>query len=169
MNPLVNPLVNPASSIPAANAAQLFNADPNLSSVPILRVSPDAVLPTRAHPDDAGLDLYSLEDVTLEAGQGTVARTGIALALPIGHVGMVADRSSLAKRGVKTAGGIIDAGYRGEVHIVLRNLTHQAIQLKKGERIAQLLILPVATPAVQEVSSLDETLRGQNGFGSTGK
>ena len=137
--------------------------------IEILRVSPDAVLPTRAHPDDAGLDLYNLDDVLLEAGAGKVVKTGIALALPAGHVGLVADRSSLGKKGIKTAGGVIDAGYRGEIHIVLWNISPESIQLKRGERIAQLLILPVATPAVQEVSVLDETSRGVNGFGSTGK
>jgi dUTP pyrophosphatase len=142
---------------------------PNLSSIEILRVSAEATLPTRAHPDDAGLDLYSLEDIYLEPGQGKMSRTGIALALPVGHVGMVADRSSLAKKGIKTAGGIIDAGYRGEVHIVLWNISQTPVQLKRGERIAQLLILPIATPAVHEVTSLDETLRGANGFGSTGR
>ncbi len=137
--------------------------------VKIRRVSADAVLPTRAHPDDAGLDLYNLEDILLESGQGKVAKTGIALALPSGHVGLVADRSSLGKRGIKTAGGVIDAGYRGEIHIVLWNISPEPVQLKRGERIAQLLILPVATPAVLEVESLDETDRGLKGFGSTGR
>ncbi len=140
---------------------------PNL--IDILRVSSEATLPTRAHPDDAGLDLYNLEDVLLESGQGKVVKTGIALAIPAGHVGMVADRSSLAKKGIKSAGGIIDAGYRGEVHIVLWNISKEAVQLKRGERIAQLLILPIATPAVREVEHLDETQRGKGGFGSTGR
>jgi dUTP pyrophosphatase len=136
----------------------------------IVRVSSEAVLPTRAHPDDAGLDLYSLEDVVLLPGMGRVAKTGIAIALPPHHVGLVADRSSLAKKGIKTAGGIIDAGYRGEIHIVLWNISQEPLQLKKGERIAQLLILPVATPAVQEVAAFtEETLRGAKGFGSSGK
>lgn len=135
----------------------------------ILRVSPEATLPTRAHPDDAGLDLFSLEDFILGPGRGHVTRTGIAIALPPHHVGMVADRSSMAKRGVKTAGGVIDAGYRGEIHIVLRNLTLEPIPIAKGERIAQLLILPIITPMPVEVSSLDETSRGSKGFGSSGK
>lgn len=141
----------------------------SLSSIKILRVSSEATLPTRAHADDAGLDLYGLEDVLLVPGQGRVAKTGIAIALPAGHVGLVADRSSLAKKGIKTAGGIIDAGYRGEIHIVLWNISQEPVQLKRGERIAQLLIIPVATPAVQEVDTLDETLRGTKGFGSSGK
>lgn len=128
-----------------------------------------ATLPTRAHPDDAGLDLYALEDGVLPAGGGVLARTGIAMALPANSVGLVADRSSLAKKGVKTAGGVIDAGYRGEIQIVLRNLTPDEIRFGRGERIAQLLILPCLTPAVVETASLDETNRGEQGFGSTGK
>ena len=144
----------------------IHNGNPN--SLKTLRVNSDATLPTRAHPDDAGLDLYGLEDVYLEVGQGKVAKTGIALALPQGHVGLIADRSSLAKKGIKTAGGVIDAGYRGEIQIVLWNISPVPVQLKRGERIAQLLILPIATPAVVEVSTLDETERGLGGFGSTG-
>lgn len=135
----------------------------------IKKVSEDAVLPTRAHADDAGLDLYSLEDAILESGHGKVVRTGIAIALPVGYVGMVADRSSMAKRGVKTAGGIIDAGYRGEIHIVLWNVSKEPVQIKRHERIAQLLTLPIATPAVLEVDSLEDTARGAKGFGSSGK
>ena len=96
-------------------------------------------------------------------------RTGIALALPSGHVGMIADRSSLAKKGVKTSGGVIDAGYRGEIQVVVWNLSKEEIRLSRGERIAQLLIFPIATPAVQEVQELDSTVRGTGGFGSTGK
>jgi dUTP pyrophosphatase len=140
-----------------------------MEQIRIQKVSPEATLPTRAHADDAGLDLYSLEDVHLEPQQGKTSRTGIALALPPGHVGLVADRSSLAKRGVKTAGGVIDAGYRGEIHIVLWNISSAPVELKRGERIAQLMILPVATPAVFEVRELDETARGLKGFGSSGK
>jgi dUTP pyrophosphatase len=141
----------------------------SLSSINILRLSPDATLPTRAHADDAGLDLYSLEDTLLEPRQGKMARTGIALALPEHHVGMIADRSSLAKKGLKTAGGIIDAGYRGEIQIVIWNISAEPIQLRRGERIAQMLIIPIATPAVKEVTTLDETARGEKGFGSSGK
>ncbi len=141
----------------------------NLNTIQILRMNPHAILPTRAHPDDAGLDLYNLEDFQLEPGQGRAVKTGIALAVPQGYVGLVADRSSLGKRGLKTAGGVIDAGYRGEVHIVLWNISGQTFELKRGERLAQLLIIPIGTPAVEEVSSLDDTARGEKGFGSSGK
>lgn len=140
-----------------------------VSEIEIKRVSPEAVLPTRAHHDDAGMDLYSLEDVQLEPGQVKVIRTGIALALPPQHVGLVADRSSMAKRGLKTSGGVIDAGYRGEIHIVMVNISGHLAEIKRHERIAQLLIFPIVTPAVKEVETLGETVRGTKGFGSTGR
>lgn len=140
-----------------------------IEELAIRRLVPEAILPTRAHPDDAGLDLYSLEEQALEPGEGLVARTGIALAVPAGHVGLVADRSSLAKRGLKTAGGIIDAGYRGEIGVVLWNISGKPQLIARGERIAQLLIIPVATPAVRETADLGDTARGTGGFGSTGR
>jgi dUTP pyrophosphatase len=137
--------------------------------LPIAKLHDEAVLPTRAHADDAGLDLYALEDANLLPGHGCVVKTGVSVALPAGHAGLICDRSSMAKRGLKTAGGVIDAGYRGELGVVLWNISGKAQELKKGERIAQLLIVPVATPAVREVPSLDETARGARGFGSTGR
>jgi dUTP pyrophosphatase len=139
------------------------------ASLPVRRLDPSATLPTRAHPDDAGLDLYSLEDAALQPGEGNVIKTGIAVAVPFGHVGLVCDRSSLAKRGLKTAGGVIDAGYRGELGVVLWNISGKPQSLKKGERLAQLLIVPVATPAPVESADLGETARGAGGFGSTGR
>jgi dUTP pyrophosphatase len=138
-------------------------------SLPIRRLDPAATVPTRAHPDDAGLDLYSLEDAELLPGKGNVIRTGIAIAVPFGHVGLVCDRSSLAKRGLKTAGGVIDAGYRGELGVVLWNISGSPQSVKKGERLAQLLVIPVATPAPVEVEDLGLTARGAGGFGSTGR
>lgn len=135
----------------------------------IMKLAADAVLPTRAHHDDAGLDLYALSDVSLEPGTCAVVPTGIAMAIPAGYVGLVADRSSLARKGIKTAGGVIDAGYRGEVGAVLWNISRGPVTLGRGDRIAQLLIVPVATPAVKEVKTLTESKRGKGGFGSTGR
>lgn len=140
-----------------------------MSLLPIRRLDPSAVVPTRAHPDDAGLDLYSLEDAALEPGAGRIVKTGVAVAIPPGHVGLVCDRSSLAKRGLKTAGGVIDAGYRGELGVVLWNISPAAQTVKKGERLAQLLVIPVATPAPVEMDDLGATARGAGGFGSTGR
>ena len=138
-------------------------------ALPLKRLDPAATIPTRAHPEDAGLDLYSLEDATLLPGDGRIVRTGVAAAIPEGHAGLVCDRSSLAKRGLKTAGGVIDAGYRGELGVVLWNIAKEPQTVKRGERIGQLLVVPIATPAPVEVQDLGETARGAGGFGSTGR
>lgn len=145
----------------------------NLTTLPsqlsVKKLELDATLPTRAHSDDAGLDLYGSETIVIPPFGGTLASTGIAMALPHGYVGMIADRSSMARKGLKTAGGIIDAGYRGEIKVIFRNLTDQEIRIEKGDRIAQMLIIPIATPAVEEVQDLESSERGEGGFGSTGK
>jgi dUTP pyrophosphatase len=139
----------------------------------IERVSEAAVLPTRAHAGDAGLDLYALESFSLAPQEGRVCRTGIAVALQPGTVGMICDRSSMAKRGVKIAGGIVDAGYRGEIHVVLWNLSQAQVEVQAGDRVAQMLVVPIQTPAPRAVPSLTEvggpTSRGANGFGSSGR
>ena len=140
-----------------------------ISNLEVKRLSTDATLPTRAYPDDAGLDIYGLEDALIAPSEGKMVSTGVALAIPAGHVGMVCDRSSMAKKGIKTAGGIIDAGYRGELKIVLWNLSKDQIRITRGERIAQLLVLPIQTPAVREVSELSVATRGDKGFGSSGR
>lgn len=133
------------------------------------KMSEEATLPTRAHEGDAGMDLYAPEDALIPAGQGKMVRSGIAVALERGYVGLIADRSSMAKKGLKTAGGVIDAGYRGEIQVVFWNLSETDIVIKKGDRMAQMLIMPVVTPSVFESKDLDSTTRGSGGFGSTGK
>jgi dUTP pyrophosphatase len=128
-----------------------------------------AKIPTRAHETDAGLDLTTIENHALSPGEGRVFKTGLAVAIPAGFVGLVWDRSSMGKRGLKTLGGVIDSGYRGEIGIVLWNMSKEVQEIKSGERIAQLLIQPVATPQTVEVESLDDTDRGAGGFGSSGR
>jgi len=137
--------------------------------LPVLRLEPGARLPTRAHADDAGLDLYATKTLDFRPGQGGLVATGVAVAVPPGHVGMIADRSSLAKKGLKTAGGIIDAGYRGEVGVLLWNISKETFTLRKGDRVAQLLVVPIAVPEVRERKRLGRTGRGQGGFGSSGR
>ncbi len=137
--------------------------------LPVRRLDPAAVLPTRAHVDDAGLDLYALEDTTVPSGEGRVLRTGAAMAVSPGYVGLVCDRSSMARRGLKTAGGVIDAGYRGEVGVVVWNISREPQSVKKGERIAQMLVVPIAVPAPIDSEDLGATARGAGGFGSTGR
>jgi dUTP pyrophosphatase len=135
----------------------------------VKKLSPDAILPTRANPDDVGLDIYSLETIVIEPGEGTAIKTGIAGEFSPGYVGMLTDRSSMARKGFKLAGGIIDPGYSGELGVVLRNISKRPMIIEKGDRIAQLLIIPVLTPEVVEVDSLGESIRGNKGWGSSGK
>lgn len=133
-----------------------------------------AVVPQRAHGGDAGLDLALLEAVRLEPGERAKVRTGIAVAIPAGHAGFVVPRSGLAARlglSVVNTPGIIDAGYRGELLCLLLNTDRsEPIELEAGERIAQLLVVPVALPQVVTVRELPEAgdARGTGGYGSTG-
>ena len=133
------------------------------------KLHPDAKAPTYAHATDAGMDLYTVEDFSLEPGARKSVPTGIALAVPAGHVGLIWDKSGVSqKRGVKTLGGVIDADYRGEVLVGLDNLGNQPQSFSKGDKIAQMIIQKVEHFELQEVVELDETLRGGGGFGSTG-
>ena len=136
------------------------------------RLDPRARIPERQHPGDAGLDLFALDAHTLAPGQRVKVATGIAIALPPGHAGLVVPRSGLAARhgiAVVNAPGLIDEGYRGEVAVLLLNTDREnAFAVEAGARIAQLVITAVATPPVEEVDSLDTTARGTGGFGSTG-
>lgn len=138
----------------------------------VLRLDPRATLPTRAYADDAGLDLYALDAVTLEPGERASVRTGVAVEIPQGQAGLVLPRSGLAARhgiALVNAPGLIDAGYRGELCVLLLNTDRLAVcALSAGDRIAQLVLVDVVTPAVVEVDSLSESERGGGGFGSSG-
>ncbi len=143
-------------------------------NVPVLikRLDPGLPLPARAHPGDAGLDLYAAAGVTLEPGERAVVPTGVAIALPDGYAAFVHPRSGLsARHGVTlvNAPGTVDAGYRGEIRVTLLNTdARHAVSFQRGDRIAQLVIQQVASPVLYEVESLPESARGQGGFGSTG-
>lgn len=139
--------------------------------LPIRRLHPDAVEPGYAHDGDAGMDLVSVEDVTLGPGERSAVATGWAMAIPEGWVGLVHPRSGLALRHgltVVNAPGTIDAGYRGEVKVALVNLGSEPVAVEAGQRVAQLLLQRVARARVRPVDDLDETGRGAGGFGSTG-
>jgi dUTP pyrophosphatase len=140
-----------------------------MKTLEIQKLHPDAKVPTRAYEHDAGLDLTSVETNTLKPGEGKIFKTGIAIALDPGYVGLVWDRSSMGKKGIKTLGGVIDSGYRGEVGVILWNISHEPQTIQSGERIAQLLVQAVATPQTKEVADLSQTERGTGGFGSSGK
>ncbi len=134
----------------------------------IKRIHADAKLPSYGHLGDAGLDLFSADDIVLEKGQALDVPTGIKVAVPEGYVGLVWDKSGVSLRGVHRLAGVIDSGYRGEVKVVLVNLSDEPFVISKGMKIAQLLIQPVTTVKVVEVEDLGETPRGEGGFGSTG-
>ena len=138
----------------------------------VTRLDPGLPLPTYAHDGDAGLDLYAAVDVLLGPGERTSVGTGLAVAVPDGHVGLVHPRSGLADRagvGLVNAPGTIDAGYRGEIRVLLVNHDLAVpVRLRRGDRIAQLVLQRVSRAAVVEVTELDGTARGSGGFGSTG-
>lgn len=141
-------------------------------SISIKMLDSDLPVPNYAHPSDAGADLHAREGLVLEPGERALVRTGIALAIPHGYVGLVHPRSGLAtKHGITVvnAPGTVDAGYRGEIMVTLLNTDKaEAFTINRGDRIAQLVIQKVEQAAFIEVDSLEETARGAGGFGSTG-
>lgn len=145
-----------------------------MSTISVKKVRPNAVLPTYGSAEAAGADLYACleEPVTIAAGETKFIPTGLAMEVPKGCAGLVYARSSLgAKRGLAPANkvGVIDSDYRGEISVALHNHGSMEQTVNPGERIAQLVITPVLTPAYKEVEELTDTNRGSGGFGSTGK
>lgn len=135
----------------------------------VKRIQKDAKLPCYSHKGDAGLDVFSAEACVLEAGEVKPIPTGIQLAIPEGFVGLVWDKSGLSLKGVHRLAGVIDSGYRGEVKVVMVNLGRKPFIIEKGMKIAQILIQPVTEVKVLEAEELEDTSRGEKGFGSTGK
>ncbi len=138
--------------------------------VEIKKINNDAKIPTYAHSGDAGMDVYSAERVVVKIGERAKVPTGIAMEIPGGFVGLVWDKSGISMNfGIKTLGGVVDAGYRGEVVIGVVNLSKEDYVIEKGDKIAQMLIQKIESPKIIEVEELSNTDRGENGFGSTGK
>ena len=142
-----------------------------MTELPLLRLHGEAVVPTRAYPGDAGLDLAAAERVELAPGARAVVGTGLAVAIPAGHAGFVQPRSGLAaKHGIAVVNspGLVDSGYRGELKVVLLNTDREEpFVVEPGMRIAQLVVVPVATPEPVEVTELPASERGERGFGSS--
>ncbi|RTZ58846.1 MAG: dUTP diphosphatase [Gammaproteobacteria bacterium] len=135
----------------------------------VKKLREDALLPVRKRRGDAGLDLYSVEEVVLKPGEWKAVSTGIAVEIPQGYFGLVKDRSGLAlKHALHCLAGVIDENYRGEIKVVLINLGDKEVRLEKHSRIAQLLIIPYLETEVEEVEELSDTERGEKGFGSSG-
>ena len=135
----------------------------------VQKLDPSAKLPRYAYKGDAGMDLFSFVDHELKPGEYFVASTGIKIAIPKGYAGLVWDKSGIAtKNHITTIAGVIDSNYRGELKIALTNLGKESYHIKKGEKIAQLLIQPVVSTQITEVEEFDITERGEDGFGSSG-
>lgn len=138
--------------------------------VGIKKLAPEAKLPAYAYPGDAGMDLFALEETVVAPGAIVKVRTGIAFEIQVGYVGLIWDKSSVSiNGGVKTLGGVLDAGYRGELFIGMVNLSDKPYTFEKHHKVAQMLIQKVESPTLEEKFELTDTSRGTGGFGSTGK
>lgn len=138
--------------------------------VSIKKLDPSAIMPTKANKTDAGYDLYALESVEIGANNQRLIKTGISMAIPKGYVGLIWPRSGLAhKYGIDVFAGVIDAGYRGDVGVILYNSRLNHYKINKGDRVAQILFQKIENFDLVEVDNLDDTDRGSGGFGSTGK
>ena len=138
----------------------------------VRRLDPGLPLPVRARPGDAGVDLCAAGSMTLGPGERATVGTGVAVAIPEGFAGLVAPRSGLAQRhglGIVNAPGVVDAGYRGEIRVILINHGSEAVSVTRGDRIAQLVVVPVLAVELLEVGELPLSERGESGFGSTGR
>ncbi len=135
----------------------------------VKKLRDDARAPTRAHKEDAGIDIYACGEHVVDPHTTVMISTGVAFEIEEGCVGLIWDKSSIGSKGMKTLCGVIDAGYRGEVSIMVHNLSNSSYTFEHGHKVAQMLIQKVELCEVEEVSELSSSLRGEGAFGSTGK
>jgi len=136
----------------------------------IKKLHADAIIPKYAHFDDAGFDLFAVEDTLVKKNERAIIKIGIAMEIPTGYVGLVWDKSGISvKEGIKTLAGVVDSTYRGEALVAVINLGNVDYVFKKGHKVAQMIIQKKETVEFEEVEELSETKRGEGGFGSTGK
>ena len=133
-----------------------------------IKLDDGAYLPERAHPTDAGIDLKSTVDAWIHPGEYTMIDTGVHVQIPVGYVGQMTSKSSLMAKAL-TSRGTIDAGYTGSIRVILFNHGKEGYKVNKGDKISQLIIIPIETPEIELVSSLEETERGDGSFGNTGR
>jgi dUTP pyrophosphatase len=133
------------------------------------KIIPNAKLPQKAHPEDAGFDLFANDFYSIAPYSQSLISTGIKLAIPSGYVGLIWDKSGLALDSLKTMGGVIDSNYRGEIKVIIKNLSEEIYNIIPGQKIAQILIQAISNFEIQEEKINDQTTRAENGFGSTGK
>ncbi len=164
--PLNLPIIHEKSQSAATPPEPAMITKPKLL---IEKILPEAKLPQQAHPGDAGYDLFACDYYSITPYGQALVSTGIKLAIPNNHVGLIWDKSSLANQGITTMGGVIDAGYRGEIKIVVKNLSEDIFNIVPGQKIAQILIQPIVCPELGEEQITDETSRQTGAFGSSGK
>ena len=147
-----------------SNGSYYFNTTPQITCL----VEDKAFLPKRANPNDAGADLMSVEDLEIYPGEQKLVGTGVAVKIPQGYAGFVFNRSSQGKKGITMphSVGVIDTDYRGEIKVLLKNISEDPYKISRGDRIAQLVIMPVMLPEFTDI--WNDTQRGTGGFGSTG-
>ncbi|MFH1367410.1 MAG: dUTP diphosphatase [Patescibacteria group bacterium] len=137
--------------------------------IKIKKIKKGVKLPSYAYPGDAGLDLYSLENLVLKPGELHIFPLGFIMEIPKGSVALIWDRGGLGAKGLKSLGGVYDSGYRGEYSVTLQNISKKNFSVKKGDRIAQALIQPVFCARIKEVNKISPSLRGEGRHGSTGR
>lgn len=151
--------------------SNLFMTTVMLPTINVKLLNEDAKIPTKAHDSDAGWDLYAAEDMKIPNGMRKTIKTGVSIAIPDGYSGLIWPRSGLSvKFGVDVLAGVVDTGYRGEIMVCLLNTDHSSwVEIKKGDRIAQILFQEVPKFKLYQVAELDDTERAEGGFGSSGK
>ncbi len=134
----------------------------------VKKLTPQALLPRRAHPTDSGADLFAVERTVLPPHAITHVHTGVAVELPDNTSGIIWGKSSVESKGIKAMAGLVDAPYRGELIVCMYNLNDTEFVFEQGQKVAQLVVLPTLYPEIEEAAELSETTRGAGGFGSTG-
>ncbi|HCY26358.1 TPA: dUTP diphosphatase [Candidatus Nomurabacteria bacterium] len=137
--------------------------------IKIKKLKDDAKLPSYAHPGDVGMDMYAMETVTIKPGEHYRFWHGFAMEFPEGYMAKIFDKSSISKAGLHTLGGVFDAGYRGEYNTHLVNLSPEPYTVEMGDKVSQLVIVPVSIPEIEFSDTLSESSRGEGAFGSTGR
>jgi len=137
--------------------------------IKVKKLKENAKLPSYAHPGDVGMDMYAMETVVLKPGEHIRLWHGFALEFPEGYAAIVMDKSSISKAGLAHMGGVFDAGYRGEYNTHLVNLSSEPYTIEEGDKVSQLVIVPVSIVELKEVTELSDSARGMGGFGSTGR
>lgn len=137
--------------------------------IKVKKLKPEAKMPKYHHPGDVGMDVYSMETVTLMPGEHHRFYHGFAMEFPVGYAAIIKDKSSISNAGLHTMGGVFDAGFRGEYNTHLVNLSDKSYTVEEGDKIAQIIIYPVEIAVLVETDSLSESERGTGGFGSTGR